>query len=52
MNDCLWDQTITRGLCKDQAVLTCGKLLQDHMKGIEQQLQTKTNKYKMHRDKN
>jgi hypothetical protein len=39
MNHCLQDQTITHGLSKDQAVRTCSKLLQDHMKRMEEQQQ-------------
>ena len=39
MNRCLQDQAITHGLSKDQAVRTCSKLLQDHMKRMEEQQQ-------------
>lgn len=39
MNHCLQDQAITHGLSKDQAVRTCSKLLQDHMKRMEEQQQ-------------
>jgi hypothetical protein len=37
MDHCLQDQITIHGLSKDQAVQTCSKLLQGHMKHVEQQ---------------